>query len=86
MFDYRDGYFKALLDLYNALNDNNDINIGKSKKKYKNFVTTMIDTLLKNPHFLDEWMDYGGKIEHSNIYKCYVDDDSRFYIRERKEA
>lgn len=78
---YRDGYWKALLDIYNALSNNNDTNVtNKSKKKYKNFVLAMINVLLKEPEFLDEWMAYGGMIEHSDIYKCYVDDDGTFFI------
>ena len=76
---YRDGYWKAILDVYNTLNNNNDSNIDRSKKAYKNFVITMLDTLLKSPDFLDEWMNYGGMIEHSDKYNCYVTKDGKFY-------
>ena len=80
---YRDGYWKAILDIYNVLNDNNDSNIGRSKKAYKNFVITMLHTLLKNPDFLDEWISYGGAINHSHRYDCYVTKDGKFYTVER---
>lgn len=80
---YRDGYWKAILDIYNALNDNNDSNIIRSKKAYKNFVTSMLDTLLKSPDFLDEWISYGGAMKHSDRYVCYVTKDGKFYTVER---
>lgn len=79
----RDGYWKAILDIYNVLNDNNDSNIGRSKKAYKNFVTSMLNTLLKSPDFLDEWIRYGGAMEYSDRYVCYVTKDGKFYTVER---
>ena len=52
-------YFKALLDFRNMLERHEDSFL-KSKKKYKTFVMSFLDIMLRNPTLLDEFMVYGG--------------------------
>ena len=55
----RHDYFKALLDFRSLLEHSIDVDLN-SKKKYKTFVMSMLDVILKNPNLLDDLMTYGS--------------------------
>ena len=55
----RHDYFKALLDFRSLLEHSLDFDL-KSQKKYKTFVMSMLDAILKNSKLLDDLMTYGS--------------------------
>ena len=61
-FEYRNGYWKAILDvLENIVNHSNHMGLN-SKKKYQKYIATYLTLLLQNPHVLDSFIQYGGAI------------------------
>lgn len=81
-FEFRDGYWKCMLDLYNFIQagENNSIN---SKKKYKKFISTLINTLLTDAEFLDKWAEVGGMTQHIETHDCCIKTDGTFFIKRK---
>ena len=71
-FDYRKGYWKAQLDLLHILENVND-SAFKSKKKYKNFIISLLKLVLTNNKLGDKMMMYGEFID-------YWTDDGEYLI------
>lgn len=74
--NYRGGYKKALLDIYNFMNDYENIyRECKSKKQYRTMVSSLCMLLLKKPEKLDMWMKYGkfSKLKMSSNTKEIID-------------
>jgi hypothetical protein len=72
-FDYRRGYKKALLDITHLLERYDDYHL-KSKKKYKNFVTSLLRLILTNQELCDKILIYGEFSEY------WLDDDRYLII------
>ena len=53
---YRGGYKKALVDLLN-LQEHEMFKMCKSKKQYQTMLTSLLEKLLQNPEYLDNFMD-----------------------------
>jgi len=62
MFEYRQGYFKALLDLKNYT-DSNSIDLKRMKFKKFDFIVSLIKKLLTNGAEMDLFIKYGGEVE-----------------------
>lgn len=61
-FDYRKGYFKALLDIANYTDDHS-VMLKYIKQRKFTFLVNLIKYLLKNGDVLDLFMVYGGDID-----------------------
>lgn len=72
-FDYRRGYRKALLDITHLLERYEDCYL-KSKKKYKNFVTSLLRLILTNQELCDKILIYGEFSEY------WFDDDKYLIV------
>jgi hypothetical protein len=62
MFEYRQGYFKALLDL-NNYTDSNSVDLKRMKLKKFDFIVSLIKKLLTNGIEMDLFIKYGGEVE-----------------------
>jgi len=62
MFEYRQGYFKALLDLKNYT-DSNSVDLKRMKFKKFDFIVSLIKKLLTNDTAMDLFIKYGGEVE-----------------------
>jgi hypothetical protein len=62
MFEYRQGYFKALLDLKNYT-DSNSVDLKQMKFKKFDFIVSLIKRLLISGGEFDLFIKYGGEVE-----------------------
>ena len=62
MFEYRQGYFKALLDL-NNYTDSNSVDLKRMKLKKFDFIVSLIKRLLISGGEFDLFIKYGGEVE-----------------------
>jgi hypothetical protein len=83
-FDYRRGYKKALLDIAHLLENHDDFYL-KSKKKYKNFVTSLLRLILTNQELCDKILIYGefGEYWFDDDKYLIVTPDGEVKIKER---
>ena len=72
-FDYHKGYWKAQVDLLHILENMNDSSL-RSKKQYKNFITSLLKLVLTNSKLGDKMMMYGEFIDY------WTDDDEYLII------
>ena len=59
-WEYRKGYWKAMLDLKNLLTDSDNYWL-KSKKQYKRFIISLLNYLLKDSLAIDLFRLWGGE-------------------------
>jgi len=64
--NYRHGYFKALLDMSNYI-DNHSECLKPYKSKKLDVIHSIIKYLLENADVLDEFMKYGGEMPSFKI-------------------
>lgn len=61
LFDrYKDGYWKAIVDLKNFIERVDDRT--KSKKQYKEYILSLLNTLATDQLSLEPFIDYGGDV------------------------
>lgn len=78
-FDYHKGYWKAQVDFLHIL-ENMDDSLLKSKKKYKNFIVSLLKLVLTNSKLHDRIMTYGEFIDY------WTDDDEYLIITKDGEV
>lgn len=78
-FDYRKGYWKSQLDLLHILENMDDSSL-RSKKQYKNFITSLLKLVLTNSKLGDKMMMYGEFIDY------WTDDDEYLIITKDGEV
>ena len=78
-FDYHKGYWKSQVDLLHILENMDDSSL-KSKKQYKNFITSLLKLVLTNSKLGDKMMMYGEFID------CWTDDDEYLIITKDGEV
>lgn len=78
-FDYHKGYWKAQVDLLHILENMDDSSL-KSKKQYKNFITSLLKLVLTNNKLGDKMMMYGEFIDY------WTDDDEYLIITKDGEV
>lgn len=78
-FDYREGYWKAQVDLLHILENMEDSGL-RSKKQYKNFITSLLKLVLTNNKLHDKMMMYGEFIDY------WTDDDEYLIITKDGEV
>lgn len=78
-FDYREGYWKAQVDLLHILENMDDSSL-RSKKQYKNFITSLLKLVLTNSKLGDKMMMYGEFIDY------WTDDDEYLIITKDGEV
>lgn len=62
-FDYHKGYWKSQVDLLHILENMDDSSL-RSKKQYKNFITSLLKLVLTNSKLGDKMMMYGEFIDY----------------------
>lgn len=78
-FDYHKGYWKAQVDLLHILENVDDSSL-RSKKQYKNFITSLLKLVLTNNKLGDKMMMYGEFIDY------WTDDDEYLIITKDGEV
>ena len=78
-FDYHKGYWKSQVDLLHILENVDDSNL-RSKKQYKNFITSLLKLVLTNSKLGDKMMMYGEFIDY------WTDDDEYLIITKDGEV
>lgn len=78
-FDYHKGYWKAQVDLLHILENMDDSSL-RSKKQYKNFITSLLKLVLTNSKLGDRMMMYGEFIDY------WTDDDEYLIITKDGEV
>lgn len=78
-FDYHKGYWKSQVDLLHILENIDDSSL-KSKKQYKNFITSLLKLVLTNSKLGDKMMMYGEFIDY------WTDDDEYLIITKDGEV
>ena len=78
-FDYRKGYWKSQVDLLHILENVDDSSL-RSKKQYKNFITSLLKLVLTNSKLGDKMMMYGEFIDY------WTDDDEYLIITKDGEV
>lgn len=78
-FDYHKGYWKSQVDLLHILENMDDSSL-KSKKQYKNFITSLLKLVLTNNKLGDKMMMYGEFIDY------WTDDDEYLIITKDGEV
>ena len=72
-FDYHKGHWKSQVDLLHILENMDDSSL-RSKKQYKNFITSLLKLVLTNSKLGDKMMMYGEFIDY------WTDDDEYLII------
>lgn len=78
-FDYYKGYWKSQVDLLHILENMDDSSL-RSKKQYKNFITSLLKLVLTNSKLGDKMMMYGEFIDY------WTDDDEYLIITKDGEV
>lgn len=78
-FDYHKGYWKSQVDLLHILENIDDSSL-RSKKQYKNFITSLLKLVLTNSKLGDKMMMYGEFIDY------WTDDDEYLIITKDDEV
>ena len=78
-FDYHNGNWKSQVDLFHILENMDDSSL-RSKKQYKNFITSLLKLVLTNSKLGDKMMMYGEFIDY------WTDDDEYLIITKDGEV
>ena len=78
-FDYHKGYWKSQVELLHILENIDDSSL-RSKKQYKNFITSLLKLVLTNSKLGDKMMMYGEFIDY------WTDDDEYLIITKDGEV
>lgn len=78
-FDYHKGYWKSQVDLLHILENMDDSSL-RSKKQYKNFITSLLKLVLTNSKLGDKMMMCGEFIDY------WTDDDEYLIITKDGEV
>lgn len=78
-FDYHKGYWKSQVDLLHILENIDDSSL-RSKKQYKNFITSLLKLVLTNSKLGDKMMMYDEFIDY------WTDDDEYLIITKDGEV
>ena len=83
-YDFSGGYFKALMDVYNILNEGN-ISSLNSKKKYECFIKSFLSLLLTHGDVREDMMRYGANIDYWKT-KLIIEQDGKVRYDEARNS